>query len=90
MKLNFNLREFLMKTVPFLEFRKKARAILRYVKNGQTVLLTYRGKPVARLEPVADRTPKRPDDPFYSLDQIADHKAESLANADIDQQIYGI
>ena len=40
-----------MKTVSMLEFRKNAMEIVKGVQRGQRVVLTYRGEPVARLEP---------------------------------------
>src|SRR5205085_10515764 len=36
-----------MKTVSMLQFRRKANAVLRQVRNGQAFVLTYRGQPVA-------------------------------------------
>jgi prevent-host-death family protein len=77
-----------VKTVSLLEFRKKAQTVLAYVQKGQGVLLTYRGKPVARLEPLANRSVGQ-EDPFYSLDRLADPRGVSLTNDEIDRVIYG-
>lgn len=77
-----------MKTVSLLEFRQQAQAILSYVQKGQAVLLTNRGKPVARLEPVTSRS-VGPDDPFYSLHRLADAHGESLTNDELDRVVYG-
>ena len=77
-----------MKSVTLLEFRQQAQAVLAQVQKGQGVLLTYRGKPVARLEPVTNRSASS-DDPFYTLDQLADDRAESLANDEVDRVVYG-
>ncbi len=77
-----------MKTVSLLEFRKKARTVLNCVKRGQSVVLTYRGKPVARLEPMTSRSAPEPD-PFYSLDRLAAVGGESLSNDEIDRAVYG-
>ena len=77
-----------MKTFSLLEFRQKAQAVLSYVQKGQSVLLTCRGKPVARLEPVTSRSAGQ-DDPFYSLDRLADARGESLTNDEIDRVVYG-
>ncbi len=41
-----------MKTVTMLEFRRNAEAVLGRVAKGERVLLSHRGKPAARLEPV--------------------------------------
>lgn len=80
--------ERLVKTVSLLEFRQKAQAVLSYVQKGQGVLLTYRGKPVARLEPVTTRS-AGPEDPFYSLNRLADVRGKSLTNDEIDRVVYG-
>jgi antitoxin (DNA-binding transcriptional repressor) of toxin-antitoxin stability system len=77
-----------MKTVSMLEFRLHAEKILGQLKNGQRIILTRRGKPVARLEPIVSPTVAA-DDPFYSLAELADASGESLSNAQIDDIIYG-
>ena len=77
-----------MKTISLLEFRQKMQAVLSYVQKGQGVLLTYRGKPVARLEPVTNRSAGH-DDPFYSLDRLAEDRGESLTNDEMDRVVYG-
>lgn len=43
-----------MKTVTMLEFRRDAEAVIRTVQTGESLLLTYRGKPAVRLEPVEE------------------------------------
>jgi len=62
--------------------------VLTYVQKGQEVLLAYRGKPIARLEPVT-KLSSDSQDPFYVLDQLADAHAESVTNQDIDGVVYG-
>jgi len=81
------VREGCVKSVSLLEFRQKAQAVLSYVQKGRGVVLTCRGKPVARLEPVASASATE-DDPFYSLDQLADSQGDSLTNDEIDRVVY--
>lgn len=76
-----------MKTVSMLEFRNNALEIVKGVKRGQSVLLTYRGEPVARLEP-PESSPQA-DDPFYALADLADGRGVNLTNREIDETIYG-
>ena len=76
-----------MKTVSMLELRQNAQAIVEKVERGQPFLLTYRGRPVARIEPVETSAEK--DDPFYSLGELADHNGKSLTNREIDEALYG-
>lgn len=76
-----------MKTISMLEFRHKAESILAMVQKGQRLILTYRGKPVARLEPIsADAA--RPDDPFYRLAELADDTGKALTNQEMDEIVY--
>ena len=41
-----------MERVSMLEFRRHAASILRKARQGRSFTLTYRGKPVLRLEPI--------------------------------------
>jgi antitoxin (DNA-binding transcriptional repressor) of toxin-antitoxin stability system len=70
-----------------LEFRKDAEAVIRRVQKGQRLVLTYRGKAVARLEPIQDRLVNS-DDPFYRLCSLADDRGESLTDREMDEIIY--
>jgi prevent-host-death family protein len=76
-----------MKTISMLELRKSADAVLREVQEGQSFVLTYRGKPVACLEPVRKRS-AGDDDSIYSLDELASDKLEPLTNDVIDWIVY--
>ena len=77
-----------MKTVSLLQFRRDAEGVLRQIQRGQRLLLTYRGKPVARLEPLAN--PEIPaDDPLYSLPRGKASKKVLLSNEEIDKLVYG-
>lgn len=76
-----------MKTISMLEFRKDAEQIIRQVQAGERLVLTYRGKPVARLEPVLE-TVADASDRFYTLYQLADQEGMSLTNKEIDEIIY--
>lgn len=77
-----------MKTVSMLEFRQDADRVLAQLRKGERMVLTYRGKPVARLEPIAAET-THADDPFYRLGELADDAGKSLSNREIDRAIYG-
>jgi antitoxin (DNA-binding transcriptional repressor) of toxin-antitoxin stability system len=76
-----------MDKVSVLEFRRDAEGIIRKVQQGKRLLLTYRGKAVMRLEPLA-HPEVAADDPFYRLDQLAVSGTESLSNEEIDQIVY--
>ena len=76
-----------METVSLLEFRRQADAVIRKVRQGKRLILTYRGKPVLRLEPIDDQ-PVGSDDPFYALAHHAGSNGRSLSNEEIDQIVY--
>jgi prevent-host-death family protein len=75
-----------MKTISMLDFRLDAERIIAQVQKGERMVLTRRGKPVARLEPITEEVAV--DDPFYALADLA-QPGESLSNADIDRAVYG-
>ena len=80
-----------MTTVSMVEFRRDAEAVIRKAMQGQRMILTYRGKPVLRLEPIENGEP-REDDPIYHLDKLVpeDAKGGHLTNEEIDRIVYGI
>jgi antitoxin (DNA-binding transcriptional repressor) of toxin-antitoxin stability system len=77
-----------MKTISMVDFRLHADKIITLVQKGQRLILTRRGKPVARLEPIIHETIDS-DDPFYTLSDRSDVAGESLSNAQIDDIVYG-
>jgi prevent-host-death family protein len=89
--INFNLHFTFMKTVTMLEFRKNAERVLRRVAKGERLVLSHRGKPAARLEPVT--TPPGatfPDDPFLCIGRRATPSpAGKTRHSDIDRILYG-
>jgi antitoxin (DNA-binding transcriptional repressor) of toxin-antitoxin stability system len=77
-----------VKTISLHKFRHEAKRILRQVAQGQPFVLTYRRKPVARLEPL-HQVAITGHDPIYRLDELASRTAEPLDNAAISQIVYG-
>ena len=71
-----------------VELRRQAERVIRRVGQGERFLLTYRGKPVARLEPVLSQ-PARGSDAIYLLHELADAGGGSLTNDEIDEIVYG-
>ena len=80
-----------MRELTMLEFRRDAAKALDAVRRGERLLLTYRGKVVARLEPVRPESDAIPDDdPLLRLDEFAvDGPGGSLGNREIDRVVYG-
>ena len=77
-----------LQTLSMVELRKEAERVIRRVSQGERFLLTYRGKPVARLEPVRPQ-PAPGSDAFYRLHELADARGRSLTNDEIDEIVYG-
>ena len=77
-----------MQAISMLDFRRDAEGVLRRVMRGQTLVLTYRGQPAVRLEPLPAPA-ARADDPFYRLAELADATGEPLDNAAMDRIVYG-
>ena len=80
-----------MKTVTMLEFRKDAEGILRRVAKGERFLLSHRGRPAARLEPVVTKgSANSATDPFLTIGQRALPSPKGKTrHADIDKIPYG-
>lgn len=73
-----------------LEFRKDSLKALRAVQRGERFLLTYRGKPIARLEPVRPVADPDRDDPIFRIDEFAGRgPGDKLTNSEIDRIVYG-
>jgi antitoxin (DNA-binding transcriptional repressor) of toxin-antitoxin stability system len=80
-----------MKTVTMLEFRKNAERVLRRIARGERLVLSHRGKPAARLEPVtASPGVAFPNDPFLSIGRrsTASPKGKTK-HSEIDRILYG-
>ena len=80
-----------MKTVTLLEFRKNAEGILRRVGRGERFVLSSRGHPAARLEPItAARVSDPTTDPFLTIGRRAVPSPKGKTrHADIDRILYG-
>lgn len=80
-----------MKTVTMLEFRQDAAGVLRRVARGERLVLSHRGKPAARLEPLEPTVRgDMANDPFLSIPRRA--TASPLGRTkhpDIDRIVYG-
>ena len=80
-----------MKTITMLEFRQNAQSVLRRIAKGERLLLSHRGKPAARLEPLT--TPAndvRSNDPFLTIGSRATAGPKGKTrHTDIDRIVYG-
>ena len=88
-----------MKTITMLELRQNAEAVVQDLRRGLALTLTYRGQPLARLEPIRlSAEDIAVDDPLYLLaeqaglaktdERLANENAR-LTNMDIDRALYG-
>jgi prevent-host-death family protein len=82
---------FIMREITMLELRRDARRALAAVRRGERLLLTYRGRPVARLEPIREERPEVPgSDALLRIEEFAvDGPAGRTTNAQIDRIVYG-
>jgi len=72
-----------------LDLRTHAKQIVGQVRAGQAVVLTYRGRPALRLEPILPATVEA-DDPFYRLTDLSKRRGPALTNRQIDDLVYGL
>ena len=80
-----------MKTVTMLEFRQDAEGVLRRVAKGERFVLSHRGMPAARIEPLSPPQPPDPaNDPFLRIAHRAKPSPKGETKpADIDRILYG-
>ena len=79
------------KTVTLLEFRRDAEGVLRRAARGERLVLSHRGKPAARLEPLeVPATADPASDPFLSIARRAQPSPKGpTSHTDIDRILYG-
>ena len=77
-----------MISVSMVEFRRDAEGVLRRVRRGERLVLTYRGRPVARIEPFTEPATSV-GDPIYCLAELAADRGKSLTNKEMDAIVYG-
>jgi prevent-host-death family protein len=62
--------------------------VLKAVKAGRTLTLTYRNKPLARIVPVKPQAQIPADDSIFCLHELAEPMGP-LTNGQIDALVYG-
>ena len=70
------------------QMRFEFERVLRAVKAGRSLTLTYRSKPLARIVPLKEEQAIPEDDPIFRLDELAE-PIGPLTNAQIDAIVYG-
>jgi prevent-host-death family protein len=75
-------------TISTHEMRFQFSRILKAVKAGRSLTLTYRNKPLARIVPLNPQAEPPADDPVFRLHELAE-PIGPLTNAEIDAAIYG-
>lgn len=76
------------RTISTHEMRFEFDRVLRAVKAGRTLTLTYRSKPLARIVPLPVEPECPKDDPIFRLDELSE-PIGPLTNREIDSAIYG-
>ena len=90
LQLQLEVKVLLVKTVTMLEFRRDAEAILRRVAKGERFVLSHRGRPAARLEPLTTSAADVADDPFLTVARRASPSPKGpTKHEDIDRLLYG-
>jgi len=80
-----------MKTISMLELRRRSPDVIKWLKNGEQMALTFRGKKIATLLPEEDpaQRPIPQDDPIRRLCELAEPGLGSMTNEEMDQLLYG-
>ena len=79
-----------MKSISFVELRTNSEAVVKELKAGKTLVLTYRGKQLAELKPIRDSGKRSPEtDPLFDIERIAQPSPLGpLNHSDIDSLLY--
>jgi antitoxin (DNA-binding transcriptional repressor) of toxin-antitoxin stability system len=75
-------------TISTHQMRFQFDRVLRAVKAGRALTLTYRNRPLARIVPLPTEPDIPADDPIFRLHELAE-PIGPLTNAQIDAAIYG-
>lgn len=75
-------------TISTHEMRFQFDRVLRAVKAGRTLTLTYRNRPLARILPLQTEPEISDNDPIFRLHELAE-PIGPLTNEEIDAVIYG-
>ncbi|MBX7157896.1 MAG: type II toxin-antitoxin system prevent-host-death family antitoxin [Verrucomicrobiae bacterium] len=83
-------KEMQVPTITMLDLRHNAETIVKKVENGQSMILTYRGRPAVRLEPALPHVKKSAE---KSVDFVKSLFAMSVSmgpmtNEEMDRLIY--
>jgi antitoxin (DNA-binding transcriptional repressor) of toxin-antitoxin stability system len=75
--------------ISVLQLRRELPKVIRSLaKGGESIRVTYRGKPIADMMPVKTGSKRPPtDDAFYNICEMA-VDGPKLTNADIDLTLY--
>jgi len=81
----------LMKTITMVELRNGASDVLSRLSKGERLVLSHRGKPVARLEPFHEPAAGAPEtDPFLTVGSRATPSRKGpTPHQQIDSVLYG-
>jgi prevent-host-death family protein len=71
------------------ELRLNFERVLKTLKQGRSLTLTYRNKPVARIIPLKEDRLLSGDDPIYRMYELAEPIGAPLTNEEMDKLIYG-
>ena len=75
-------------TISTHQMRFQFDRVLKAVKAGKSLTLTYRNKPLARIVPLQEQTSIAEDDPIFRLHELAE-PIGALTNVEVDQLVYG-
>lgn len=71
------------------ELRLNFDRVLKTLKQGRSLTLTYRNKPLARIVPLKEERLLSGDDPIYRMYELAEPIGAPLTNEEMDKLIYG-
>jgi len=78
-----------MKTISTSDLRSRTSSLVRTLERGETVVLTCRGRKLARILPLKSDNGVEADDSLYNFHHLAEKRAKPLSDREIDAMVYG-
>lgn len=81
-----------MNSMSMLELRNNANTLFEKLKGNEQIILSFRGKPVATISPILQKTDWESDSFLKFINSIPKsvNKKSKISNKEIDSLVYGL
>ena len=81
-----------MNSMSMLDLRNNSNTLFEKLKGNEQIILSFRGKPVATISPIVQKTDWESDSFLKFINSIpkSTNKKSKISNKEIDDLVYGI